>query len=448
MISFTQVKCVNGADYNLNSDEFEAGGPQSTYVLVICSLLFMVYIMDQQVLAVILEPMKKELGLSDTMAGLIQTGTAIALGLSAIPAAYLADRGRRSKAIALMAILWSAGSFITGLAGSFLGVLIPRMFTASSKSGYSPSAIALISESFPEDKRASKLGTYNLFLVLGAGAGLLGGGFLSAHAGGWRTPFLVFAVPGIILGVLALFMRDNPKYICEESDQCKTGIFKSIATLLSIPTLRWLYFGCGTMSILISSMAFWLPALIMRKFEVTEDISGAIIAGTGIFSLPGAIYGGKLADKWQSRSANGRMKFAALMPAICAVTIIITLVLVFILFEGNEFSPNIFLITGFAFFSVYVFCSIAANPALMVSSQGVSPPEMRGTAWSVAVLFIHLMGGSIGPGMTGYISDRLSGDSSGLACALIIMCCSGFIACFCMWKSSLTYARDFEASNK
>jgi MFS family permease len=432
----------------LNSDKFQTGGPHATYVLIISSLLFMVYVMDQQVLAVILEPMKKDLGLSDTMAGLIQTGFSVALGLSTIPAAYLADQWRRSKAISLMAILWSAGSFVTGFAGSFIGVLIPRMFTASAKSGFSPSAIALISESYPEDERASKLGIYNLFLVIGAGIGLLGGGFLSAHAGGWRTPFFVFAIPGIILGVLALFMRDTPQNNCEGEDDCKSGVFESMLKLLSIPTLRWLYFGCGTMSILITSMALWFPALIMRKFEVTEDVAGAVIAITGIFSIPGAIIGGKLADKWQTKSPNGRMKFAALMPAICAASIIITLFLVVIINEGKEFSPNIYLIAGLITFSIYVFCSIAANPAIMASSQGVSPPEMRGMSWSIAVLFINFVGGSIGPGMTGYISDKLSGDAKALAYALIIMALAGFIACFCMWKSSLTYEKDFKAANQ
>jgi len=191
---------------------FEVGGRKATFVLIVCSALYMVNYMDRQVLSVVLEPMKHDLGLSDAQAGLLQTGFLISMGLFAIPLSYLVDRWSRSKAISLMAVFWSAATFVTGLGKSFLGVFIPRVLTGTGEAAFSSGAIALISASYPEQDRSKKLAVYNLFLLFGVAAGMILGGHLSAHHGGWRTPFFVFAVPGVILGVFAWFMQDykNP----------------------------------------------------------------------------------------------------------------------------------------------------------------------------------------------------------------------------------------------
>ncbi len=93
--------------------------------------------------------------------------------------------------IGLMAIVWSAATLITGLGVSFTRVLIPRFLTGVGEAGFSSGGTALITASYPEEDHSKKLGVFNLFVVFGAGAGGLMGGYLSKNHGGWSTPFFV-----------------------------------------------------------------------------------------------------------------------------------------------------------------------------------------------------------------------------------------------------------------
>ena len=94
---------------------FTLTGFQRQSILVICFLLYMVNFMDRQVFSVVLEPMKQDLGFTDTQAGLLQSGFFLSMALLTFPAAYLVDRWSRRKALALMAIVWSAATVATGL---------------------------------------------------------------------------------------------------------------------------------------------------------------------------------------------------------------------------------------------------------------------------------------------------------------------------------------------
>jgi len=85
--------------------EYKIGGWSAHYILIICSLLYMVNYMDRQVLSAVLEPMKIDLGLSDTQAGSLQTIFLLSIAFFSLPVAYLVDRWSRRKAVALMAIL-------------------------------------------------------------------------------------------------------------------------------------------------------------------------------------------------------------------------------------------------------------------------------------------------------------------------------------------------------
>jgi MFS family permease len=95
---------------------------QRASILVVCFLLHTVNWMDKQVFSVVLEPMKQDMGFTDTQAGLLQSGFFLSMALLAFPAAYLVDRWSRRKTLSLMAIVWSVFTYVTGMGRSFLGV--------------------------------------------------------------------------------------------------------------------------------------------------------------------------------------------------------------------------------------------------------------------------------------------------------------------------------------
>ena len=105
--------------------ELKTGGWRAHYVLIVCTMLYIINYMDRQVFSVILQPMKIDLGLTDAQCGLASTVLIFGMAFFSFPIAYLIDRWSRRKAIALMAILWSIATFTTGLARNFMAVLIP-----------------------------------------------------------------------------------------------------------------------------------------------------------------------------------------------------------------------------------------------------------------------------------------------------------------------------------
>jgi len=425
----------------MSDKDFQVGGPRATYVLVICSALYGVNYMDRQVLSVVLEPMRLDLGLTDTQAGMLQTVFLLSMGALSMPVAYWVDRWSRSKMIAAMAVLWSIATFATGLGKSYIGVLVPRMVTGVGEAGFSSGSTALIAASYPETERARKLGWFNMSIILGIGVGLVGGGYLSENFGGWRTPFYVFAVPGIILGILALFMQDykNPP---REAHEKPANIIDNVLTVLRVPAMRWIYIGYGMQIMLAFSIMVWVPALLMRRFEIGEGAAGIVMAVGGALGAPGALVGGRIADWWQSRHPAGWMRFAAYTQGVATVCAMVSVLAVVFLHKGSYDEVSIWLVVGALAFSLFSMLIIAGIPAVGASTQALVPPNLKGMAWGLAVLFQYLLGGGWGPALAGRLSDMFGGGANGLGYALMITASAGFI-CFACWiVSSMRYPDD------
>lgn len=135
------------------SGQYKTGGRRAHFVLMVCTLLYIINYMDRQVFSVILQPMKIDLGLTDAQCDLASTILIFGMAFFSFPIAYLIDRWSRRKAIDLMAILWIIATFTTGLAKNFTGVLIPRFFVGLGEAGFVPAGTAMISASYPKEKR-------------------------------------------------------------------------------------------------------------------------------------------------------------------------------------------------------------------------------------------------------------------------------------------------------
>ncbi len=217
---------------------YSTGGRSAAFILVICTLLYMVNFMDRQVFSAVLQPMKIELGLTDADCGLLQTIFILGVAFFTFPFSYLMDRWSRKKPIAIMAILWSIFTYCTGLATSFISLIIPRALVGVGEAGFSSGGTAMVSGAYPKEKRGIVLGLFTLGVPLGAAIGSIFGGMLSVKMG-WRSPFFFFAIPGIILGILALFMKDYKVEESNASQNTSKDIVTSLTTLIKIPTLRW-----------------------------------------------------------------------------------------------------------------------------------------------------------------------------------------------------------------
>lgn len=398
------------------------------YILIICSLLYMVNYIDRQVLSITVIDIQRDLGLDDTQVGIIQTTFFMSMALFAFPAAYLADRWSRKKSIALMAIIWSAFTYITGLGKSFLGVLVPRSLVGIGEAGFTSGGIPMIAAAFPEEKRGRAMGIFNMAIPIGSAIGMLLGGVIS-KAWGWRMAFFIFAVPGVVLGILALFMKDYSVQAVPQEAGPKVNIFKAAITLLRIPTLLWLYLGFAMQNITLFSFLTWSPAFVMRTEECSASQAGMIVGSIAIMAILGSVLGGFIADHWQKRNERGRMLTAAIGLLVASVLLVIS---VWLDLTGPGFVVGIF----------YGVASVVPIPAITAVTQDVAPDHLKSVSWGMNAFCCYVLGGAWAPMIVGGISDGLGGGAHGLKVGLLLSTVGAFIGALFYWFSARHYAAD------
>jgi len=409
-------------------EQYKTGGWSAHYILIICTLLYVINYIDRQVFSVVLQPMKIELGLSDAQCGLAQTIFILGMAIFSFPVAFLVDRWSRNKTIGIMAILWSIFTSLTGLANSFVTLIIPRSLVGVGESGFTAGGVAMVSAAYPHDKRSRVLGIFNIGIPLGAALGMIIGGAISA-AMGWRWAFYIFAIPGVFLGILAFFMRDYKTKHAQDAANKGISFWKSIGQLLKIRSLRWYLLGYGVLNFMTVSVLVWMPALTMRIMGISEAQAGLIVGGWGLMAIIGAPLGGYLADIWQKKTGRGRLHLAAWTIMLAAVLLIIIVILKL----GT---------VGIALGFVYGMAAVMGAPALNSISQDVVPAAHKGLSMGLAVFASYMLGGAWGPLVVGAISDALGGGAAGLSTALLITSVAGFLGGIILFIAAQTYPSD------
>ena len=182
------------------------------YVLGLLTVVYIVNFVDRQVLSILLESIKLDLGLSDTQLGLL-SGTAFGLFYATlgIPIARLADIFSRKLVIVVSLALWSAMTALCGSASGFAMLLLYRVGVGVGEAGGSPPSHAVISDLFAPENRGAALGIFSLGVPVGILVGLLAGGWLDESLG-WRTAFVVVGLPGLVLSVIVgRTLREPPR---------------------------------------------------------------------------------------------------------------------------------------------------------------------------------------------------------------------------------------------
>jgi len=390
----------------------------------------MINYVDRQVLSITVEYMRADLGLTDTQIGIIQTTFFMSMAIFAFPAAYLADRWSRKKAIAIMGLVWSGFTFITGLGRSFWGFMIPRSLVGVGEAGFTSGGIPLIAAAFSPKVRARAMGFFNMAMPIGGAIGVVLGGYI-AKTYGWRTAFFVFAIPGIILSLLALLMRDYSAEECKNESDKKVSFFTTILTLFKIPTLRWIYVGFAMQNITLFSFLTWGPAFIMRTQKIDSTQAGLIIGLISIMAIFGAIIGGFLADFWQKRNEKGRMLTAAFGLLVSSIMLIITM---YFDLKG----------IGLVFGVLWGVLVVIPIPAITAVTQDVAPPSVRSASWGMNAFCCYVLGGAWSPLLVGAISDGLGGGAHGIKIGLLFASIGGFVGALLYWISARSYSSDLK----
>jgi len=364
-------------------------------VLGLLAAINVLNFIDRQVIFILFEPVKRDLHLSDTALGLLGGfGFAIFFALMSIPLGRVADRWSRRKLIALGVAAWSAMTAMSGFARSFTQLFVARMGVGIGEASFGPAALALISDLFPPERRASVMAVFASGVPIGAGLGLVIGGFVAARYG-WRAAFWVLGAPGLVLALLAWRMPEPPRGHAEglAADGGATDPKALGEIFLRTPTLRYHVLGVSCIVFAIAAFGAWAPSFLQRHhgFSVREagGLSGAVFATAG---LVGVLLGGALSDTLARRRADGRMRLILYGALVAAPLTVGTLYLR----ARGPFLACFWLNTAVS--------SMWFSPATATVHDCVEPRH-RGIAVAVYLALLNILGFALGPLAVGAASD-------------------------------------------
>ncbi len=413
--------------------KYQVGRAQAIYILVVLTVLFFLNYADRYVLAAVLQPMKIALGLNDTEVGLVQSAFNVGVGLLSIPMSFVIERWSRRKTIGLLAIIWSIGTFATGLCTKFTQLLFTRAAVGIGEAGYATGGASWLSVVFSKERRGRVLGLYGVGPALGAVAGLILGGLIATKTGDWRMAFYYFAVPGIIFGILAFFLKDYATV----KDKGETALNKKYLgdwiRLFKIKAFTFTLLGQMFFQLYYFTFIGWLPSFLMRGYNMDAGQAGAISGAAFLLTLISSPLGGWLADKWQKHNRSGR---AYIMVIMQALNLILTGALLFA-FGGPL--PIFIIILAIQSFVVCM------NPPLITTlTTDVIPIKFRATGYGLAYTCYYFIGMSLGPWLVGLISDASGGGATGLKNGFLLTLPALVLAVIFFIINSKYYAADSE----
>ncbi len=429
----------------------------ATYQWYALGVLFVVYVfnfIDRSVLALLAQSIKQDLQISDTELGLL-SGLAFALFYTAlgVPIARLADRGNRRNILIVCLSIWSAMTALCGLAQSYTYLLLARIGVAIGEAGGSPPSHSMISDMFPQHRRATALGIYALGIPVGSMIGALAGGWMN-DAFDWRTAFMLVGLPGLLLAVVVrLTLKEPPRGVSEPGwAPVRESVREPIAAAAGTPPIadvfrvlwqrrsfRWLSISAGFQAFMGYGSGAWVPAMFERSHGLSSTQIGTALFWLGFASVAGTFAGGWFGDRLGRRDARWYMWLPALT-TLAAVP--------FTAFCYLTSDPWI----AFWVLSVpYMLGAYWLAPVFSLT-QGLVGLRMRAVAASIMLFVLNIIGMGLGPWFVGAVSDLLDAHTSlgadSLRWSLVISLGFSFAAILCCVQGARTLKEDLARSQE
>jgi MFS family permease len=357
-------------------------------------------LMDRQLVAALVEPIRTEFALRDRDMGLISgLSFAVFYATFGVPLARLADRNNRVTIIAASLLAWSVFTGLTGFARSFTHLLIARIGVAIGEAGCNPAAYSLIGDYFDARRRATALSIFQMGGYIGSFLGLLLGGWI-AHAYGWRAAFIIIGLPGLVVALLLkITVRELPRGY---SDPARAVVeppptLRVLRTLWAKRSFRHLSFAAALHNFAIYGVGNWYAAFLMRSHglslrETTTTLALVTVAGGAL----GTYLGGLLSDRLAVRRQDNR--FYLWIPAW-------SLIIGFPLSQGVLLFDQTAVVI--ALLTPVVMCSAAYLAPSITATYGLVEVKERAVASALLLFIINLIGLGLGPYLAGVGSDHL-----------------------------------------
>lgn len=414
------------------------------YALNVLLVIYILNFLDRQIVAILAEPIKNDLGLADWQIGLM-TGLAFAVFYTVLglPIARLADTGHRPRIIAAATAIWSLFTLGCGFAHNFTQLVLCRIGVGIGEAGCTPPAHSLISDYTAREKRASALAYYALGTPIGGLIGMAVGGVV-ADLYGWRTAFLVAGAPGLVMALVAATTLREPRSQLAADLAARRAVQPgwkdAMAEIRGKRTFWLIAFGASIKAFIGYGAAAFIAPFFFRNHgtELAEIAAGFGLGLTSflgitlglVLGLTGAIgtyLGGYLADRYGARDLRAYVSIPAVatllgIPFYIAALLAESAVPALILFAVPPVLNTLWYGPGYA------------------AVQGLVRPETRATAISVLLFLVNLIGLGLGPLGVGAVSDLIGGPlgfgpADGLRWSLMLFILFGAVASALFWAA-------------
>jgi MFS family permease len=437
-----QQTAALGAGVETDAERSERHG----WYLVFTLLLFYIFsFIDRQIISLLVEPIKRDLQVSDTQIGLLQ-GLAFALFYTAfgIPIGRLADRMNRKTIIGAGVVIWSLMAALCGMAKNFWQLFLARIGVGVGEAALSPAAYSMITDAFPRQKLGRAFSVYNMGIPIGSGIALLVGGLIVVAVSGagktftlpllgevraWQFVFIVTGAPGLLLPFLLFTVREPPR-----RGLIKTADNKVLDRLPLSEVIRFMaknghfyrphFFAMAMMACLGYAVGAWLPTVMARTYGIQPGLVGQVLGiSTMTMNTVGVFVAGRICDRLTTKGHADAPIWVCLGTA---VAVVITSAL-------PAFMPSATLglammcLAGFPFHGYVAMGPMAVNQ--------VTPNQMRAQVSAVYLFTVNLVGLGLGPYLVPMISDYILRDPMQIRWGLlIVVVTSGLIATALLWR--------------
>jgi predicted MFS family arabinose efflux permease len=417
-----------------------AARPGRVLALVLLTAVGTTNYMDRQILSVLAEPIRNELGLTDTQLGLL-TGLAFAVfyAVMGVPAAMIADRWHRVRLVGIACLLWSGFTGACAFAGSFLQLALARFGVGVGEAGGTAPSLSILADYYPPRHRPLVTGLFVANGPLGVFVGASVGGWAAGQFG-WRSAFLLVAAIGVCAALLLmLFVREPPRGALDPASAARAKpapLGVTTRVFLSRPTLRWLVPASALAAFVSTGMLSWIPAFLMRVQGMPLDELARWFGPAAGLCFGLGIAGGGALVNWAARRS---LRAYAWIPALSMLLTAPTLALALL---APDWRTSLMLMTV-----PMVFSTIYVAPALALV-QNLSPVAARATVTALLMLAFNILGQGGGPLAVGMLSDALSVQQAAepLRLAMLGLTPVAVVAALCYLALSRHVLADAEAA--
>ncbi|MEM7218616.1 MAG: MFS transporter [Pseudomonadota bacterium] len=423
------------------------------YALVVLTAIYTSSHVDRQIMGILLEPIKAEMGASDTAMGFL-VGLTFALFYATLgmPIAWLADRTNRRNIITAAVSIWSAMTVACGYAGNFFQLALARIGVGIGEAGSTPPSHSIIADLFPAERRGTAMGVYTLGVNFGLLIAYLAGGWL-ADEFGWRWTFVIVGAPGLLLALLVYFTTIEPKRGAAEVRETKKAhadddapasaevenaqappFMEVVRHMWHTPAAFHTVMGSALAGFVGYGFVVWMPAFFVRSHDLSLTETGFVLAFlTGVVGGLGTFTAGRLADVLAKRDIRWRAWVVAVgklvyMPFLAA----------FFMVDNFYVAVTLYLVP--AFFGGFY---LAPSAALVQSLVDV---RMRALASSIMLFILNIIGLGFGPQLVGILSDLFAADygKESLRYALLLLSLLNFWCAYHYYRAGRSLPEDLE----